>query len=130
MTTLHQLEHAFTFTPDEVKYLMTAQHFAEERSAFWLGQLKEPKEAYRTSAEDVVRFGSTVRQAAAKGETTIPIKMGVVFWLNSVWQPMYQQGYKVGYTEFPKGMTSYQREDIHKMHLQLFKFYIDHANGK
>jgi hypothetical protein len=71
-----------------------------------------------------------VREAAEKGLTTIPIKMGVVFWLNGVWQPMYQQGYKAEDTKFPKGMTSYKREDIHEMHLRLLKFYIDNANGK
>jgi hypothetical protein len=80
MTTYHQFKYPFTFTPDEVKYLVTTQHFAEERATTFLDRSDHPNEAERVISHDVVHFGSRAREAAATGQTTIPIKMGVLYW--------------------------------------------------
>ena len=87
----------------------------------------DPK--YTATVEDVVDFGRVLRELpkneSSGSATTLAIKLGVVFWLNSVWQRMYNLP-PTRYKQID-GYAAFTRDDIHSMHLKLLKDYIDNA---
>jgi hypothetical protein len=128
MTSLHQLEHEFAFTTEELRYLQTTQRLAEDITKEWFAKLRNPDQDYIDVMEDVRAFRQQIQESVRTNTLTLPIKMGVVFWLNGVWNRMYNLFPKP--LDFKEGDTVFTRQDIHRMHLMLYKDYIDYANGR
>jgi hypothetical protein len=135
MTSLHQLKLDYEFTPEELQYLLTTQRLAEENILAWVKDTSQPEYAYATSLNDVRAFGFEIQDAINDNRLTIPIKMGVVYWLTGLWQTMFNAhntSVPVDATPLPfhDDAIQFHREDVQRIHLMLLNDYIRYANGE
>ena len=100
MTNRHQHEHEFDFTPVELGYLLTTQQLIEEKMGNPSFDPKKPNDEFLAFSGDVQAFGWSLQDAIDEGTTKLPIKMGVLFLLTSVWRSMSTLGNEL---DFPEG---------------------------
>ena len=127
MTKRHQDEHEFNFTPTELEHLLATQRLVEERMNNQKFNPDKPTDEFLSFAGDMRKFGWALKDAIDEGATKLPIKMGVLFLLTSIWRSMSTLGNDLS---FSKGTTPFTKEDISEMHSKLWDYYRANAQGK
>ena len=72
-------------------------------------------------------FGWSLQDAIDEGLTKLPMKMGVLFLITSVWRSMSNLRNK---PDFSEGTVPFKKEDISEMHDVLWNYYQANARGK
>ena len=123
MTSRHQHEHEFDFTPTELRYLLTTQRLAEAKDNAWNVDPDKPDEWYQATLSDTRQFGRALKDAVAAGKTSIPIKMSVVYRLVAVWNSMENRPLVI-----PEDSVEFTKEEIKPMFMRMAKYYNDMKN--
>lgn len=120
MITKHQLEHQYSFSLKELQYLKTTQRLALQR----MEQIKNGHEYTQVELQvhdDLRDFGHEINDAIKEKRKVLPIKMGVVYWLISIWHPLFDQtALKPVFVEHDVMFT---RSAIERIHLMLLNDY-------
>lgn len=88
---------------------------------------KKPDDEFLSFSGDVQALGWSLKDAIDEGATKLPIKMGVLFLLTSVWRSMSNIGNK---PDFPNGSVSFKKEEISELHDMLWNHYQANTQGK
>ena len=127
MTSRHQHQHEFDFTPNEMGYLLTTQRLAEAKDNAWNVDPNQTNNWYQATLGDTMQFGWALQDAIKEGKTSISIEMSVVYRLVAVWNSMMNLGNKL---TFPEDAVPFDRKDISTMHDRLWDYYRANAQGK
>ena len=120
MTSRHQHKHEFDFTPVELGYLLTTQRLVEEKMRNQEFNPEKPNDKFLSFSGDMQEFGWALEDVIATGITKLPIKMGVLYLLTSVWRSMSEAGVKLA---FPVNAVPFNRTDVSAMHDRMWDYY-------
>ena len=127
MTSRHQHENEFDFTPTEMGHLLTTQRLAEAKDNAWNFDHDKPNDWYQATLGDMMQFGWDLQDAIDAGKTSILIKMSVVYRLTAIWNSMMTLGNKL---TIPKDAEPFNRIDISAMHDRMWSYYQAKGQGK